>query len=129
MEFTMKLRVVSRVAGMIVAMFAVSFFAAGTADAGIHKTSRTKAACYKSAKAAKKTCRAYGYTAGTGTVYVRKSKVAAWHGWVVRSPAVFYWEGQAFHGGTPKGPAMWYNNGEGGFNAAAFWKIADRYSH
>jgi hypothetical protein len=58
----------------------------------------------------------------------RTNKETAWHGWVVRSPAVFYWEGRRYEGGSPRGSAAWYNNGEGGFNAAAFWKIYDRHA-
>lgn len=118
----MKMRNLCRLGGVIAATFAFALVAAGTADAAPQKISK---AAYKSAKVNKKTQRVYGYTAGTRRA---KTKTVVWHGWVVRSPAVFYWEGQRFDGGTPKGPAMWYNNGEGGFNAAAFWKISDRYS-
>jgi hypothetical protein len=139
------LDVVSRVAGVVLAVLIASCFSTAPVQAAPCKHSWPDEECAtpkKAAKAPKKATRAKP---------IREKRVASprqqprpqrsvqaacrrckppqskWHGWSEDSSgAAVYHDGQRYAGGNPRGPALWYNNYEGGFNPAVYWKLMDR---
>jgi hypothetical protein len=122
----MRAIVLSRIAGIAIALCLVAAFSATPSNAapanGKSDAYASKKVVKKKKKVAKRSVR-YAKATYRRTAAVHTTK---WHGWVVRSEPVFYHEGVAYRGGNPRGPAAWYNNYEGGFNAAVFWKLYDR---
>jgi hypothetical protein len=121
----MRAVVLSRIAGVVIAMFLVAGVAAMPSNAF---AANGKSNAHASKKVVKKKVAKRSVRNAKAAHYRRTAAVhtTKWHGWVVRSEPIFYFEGRAFRGGTPRGPAMWYNNHEGGFNAAVFWTLYER---